>query len=308
MAPATSTDALKPLRPRIVLVTDRNMLKPSLFTAWTLLQRFVGNAELHIWGDGLTDEDWSAVSRTCSVNSNITLHPLQLSREELAGASPFGGYISAAAMGRLIIPSKLSGRVLYLDGDVRVTTDLSPIFSVDMQGQPLAAVRDYAVSSWLAKGVAPGHRNEARLAELEQFMHGTPVSSYFNSGVLLLDADAIVAESALCDAMKDLERASRYSLGDQDHLNNVFAGRVRLLDPAYNSSWSRTSKQREFITKLGPSRSEIETIPDAVIHFHGPKKPWKNARCNLWSRRGRAVYSYRRELAKFVRKFPDLAF
>lgn len=308
MAPVTSTNIPKYFPPRIVLVTDKNMLKPSLFTAWTLMQRFVGHAELHIWGDGLSDEDWSAVSLVCSGNSNITLHTLQLNREELAGASPVGDYISAAAMGRLIIPSKLSGRVLYLDGDVRVTADLSPIFSVDMQGQPLAAVRDYVVSSWLAKGVAPGHRNEARLAELEQSMHGTPVSNYFNSGVLLLDADAIVAESPLFDAMKDLERASKCSWGDQDHLNNVFAGRVRLLDPAYNSSWSRTSKQREFITKLSPSPSEIENIPDAVIHFHGPKKPWKNARRDLWSRRGRAVFSYRRELAKFAKNFPNLAF
>jgi lipopolysaccharide biosynthesis glycosyltransferase len=293
--------------PRIVLVTDKNMLGPTLFTAWTLLQRFVGAAELHVWGDGLTDEDWSAVSRVCSVHRDISLHPLRLNREELAGASPVGDYISAAAMGRLIIPRKLSGRILYLDGDVRVTADLSPLFSVDMQGQPLAAVRDYVVSSWLAKGVVSGHRNEARLTELAQSMESATVSSYFNSGVLLLDADAIVADPALCSAMQDLERASKCSWGDQDHLNNVFAGRVRLLDPAYNSSWSRTSKQRRFIAKLGPSPSEVINIPNAIIHFHGPLKPWKNARHDLWSRRARAVFSYRRELTKFDHEFPDLA-
>jgi lipopolysaccharide biosynthesis glycosyltransferase len=66
----------------------------------------------------------------------------------------------------LIIPSKLTGRVLYLDGDVRVSADLSPLFKVDMQGQPLAAARDYVISSWLAKGVAPEQRDETRLAYL----------------------------------------------------------------------------------------------------------------------------------------------
>lgn len=219
-----------------------------------------------------------------------------------------GSYISAAAMGRLVIPQKLSGRVLYLDGDVRIVADLSPLFSVDMQGQPLAAVRDYVVSGWLAKGVVRGHRNEIRLKELAQSMHGAEVSSYFNSGVLLLDTDAIAAEPELSDAMQDLERASKCSWGDQDHLNNVFAGRVRLLDPAYNSSWSRTSEQRRFIAKLGPAPSEVTNIPDAIIHFHGPRKPWKNARRDLWSRRARAVFSYRRELARFALEFPDLAF
>jgi lipopolysaccharide biosynthesis glycosyltransferase len=46
----------------------------------------------------------------------------------LAGAQPVGSYISAVAMGRLIIPRKLTGRVLYLDGDVRVTADVSQLF------------------------------------------------------------------------------------------------------------------------------------------------------------------------------------
>jgi lipopolysaccharide biosynthesis glycosyltransferase len=139
-------------------------------------------------------------------------------------------------------------------------------------------------------------------------MQGAEVSSYFNAGVLLMDVDAITAEPALCDAMQDIERASKCSWGDQDHLNNVFAGRVRLLDPAYNSSWSRTSKQRRFIAELGPAPLELTKIPDAIIHFHGPKKPWHKARHDLWSRRARAVFSYRRELAKFVHEFPDLAF
>lgn len=301
-------DAPRTQTPRIVLVTDQGMLKPSLFTAWTLLRHFTGPAELHVWGAALNEGDWNAVSRVCSNHSDITLHPLQLDRDDLAGATPVGDYISTAAMGRLIIPRKLSGRVLYLDGDVRVTADVSPLFKIDMQRKPVAAVRDYVVSSWLAKGIAAGHRNEARLTELAQAMPGAPVSTYFNSGVLLLDADAIAADPALFDGMQDLDRASKCSWGDQDHLNNVFAGKVRLLDPAYNASWSRTAEQRRFIAKLGPAPGEITGIPDAIAHFHGPKKPWHKARHDLWSRRARAVWSYRRELSHFTRAFPDLAF
>jgi lipopolysaccharide biosynthesis glycosyltransferase len=293
---------------RIVLVTDKGMLGPTLFTAWTVMQHFTGPAELHFWGDDLTDADWGAVARVCESYRNITLHPLRLEPEDMAGAGAVGDYISAATMGRLIIPRKLSGRVLYLDGDVRVTADLYPLFSIDMQGQPLAAVRDYVISSWLAKGVVPGHRNETRLAKIVRSMNDAAVSGYFNAGVLLLDVDAILAEPALSNAMQDLERASKYDGGDQDHLNAVFAGRVRLLDPAYNSSWSRTSRQRQFIAKLGPAPAEVTNVPDAVIHFHGPKKPWKKARFDLWSRRARAVYSYRRSKEKFAQEFSDLAF
>jgi lipopolysaccharide biosynthesis glycosyltransferase len=294
--------------PRIVMVTDSGMLRPTLFAVWTLLQRFTGRAELHFWGDALTDEEWSAVSLVCSGHRDITIHPLRLGQEDLVGAKPVGDYISPATMGRLIIPRKLTGRVLYLDGDVRVTADLSTLFQLDMQGQPLAAARDYVVSSFLAKGVASGSRNETRVSELKQSMQGADVSSYFNAGVLLMDVDAIIAEPALCNGMQDIVRASTYRGGDQDHLNNVFAGRVHLLDPAYNSSWSRTSKQRKFISELGPAPFEQTNISDAIIHFHGPRKPWHKARLDLWSRRARAVFSYRRELANFTRHFPNLTF
>ena len=308
MTQTTQTHVDPPPHARIVFVTDQGMLRPTLFALWTVLQHFKGQADIHVWGDGLTAADWQAVAQVCKGYPDITLHPLDLSPEDMAGAGAVGDYISAATMGRLIIPRKLSGRVLYLDGDVRVTADLSPLFAIDMQGHPVAAVRDYVVSSQLAKGVAPGHRNEARLTELTRSMGQAAVSSYFNSGVLLMNVDAISAAPALSQAMQDLERASMCTWGDQDHLNIVFSGRVCLLDPAYNASWTRTAKQRAFIEKLGPAPGELAPIPDAIIHFHGSRKPWKKARRDLWSRRARAVFAYRRAQARFVRAYPDLDF
>lgn len=93
------TDAYPSDIPRIVLVTDKGMLEATLFTAWTLLKRFTGVAELHFWGDALSDQDWDAVSRVCSGHRDITLHPLRLGQEEMAGAKLVGDYITAATMG-----------------------------------------------------------------------------------------------------------------------------------------------------------------------------------------------------------------
>ncbi|MGC9449298.1 glycosyltransferase family 8 protein [Cereibacter johrii] len=301
-------DTANPDLPRIVLITDDRMLKPTLFTAWTMLRRFRGNAELHFWGNALDDWHWSMVEQVASCNANVVLRPLRLEGADLAGAKPVGTYISEATMGRLLIPKKLTGRVLYLDGDVRVVDDLSPLFSLDMQGFPLAGVRDYVVSKRLARGTPANDRNRARLEEEARCMSGADASTYFNAGVLLLDASAIAADHSLCSAMQDLDRASKWTLGDQDHLNNVFAGRVRLIDPAYNSSWSRTSRQRRYAEKLGPAPAELTYARDAIIHFHGPAKPWKKAQYDFWSPRARAVFSYRRELAAFAERYPELAF
>lgn len=290
---------------RIVLVTDRGMFGPTLFTAWTLLRRLRGPGELHFWGDGLDPSDWGVVRAIGNGNPAVTLHCLPLSAQDMAGSKGFRDHISAAAMGRLLIPSKLTGRVLYLDGDIRVTGDVSPLFSLDMQGKPIAAVRDYVVSKRCALG-RDSHRR--RLATVREQLQDVDFPRYFNSGVLLIDTDAVRADSALLAAMQDVVRASTYDLGDQDHLNAVFTGKVHLLNPCYNSSWQRTGDQRQFAGKLGGDAAELARLPDALVHFHGARKPWKARRLDLWSRRARAVWAFRRELSLFQARFPDLSF
>lgn len=291
--------------PQIVYVTDRGLIRPTLISAWSLLRHISVAPDIHIWGDGLTEDDWSGVARVIASHPDAKLHRLDLGADDMAGARRLSDHISAAAMGRLHIPAKLGGRVLYIDGDTIVTGDVAPLFDIDMRGQPLAAVRDYVVAKWQARGDLDKPRIRPRVAELRRLM-GDDISGYFNSGVLLLDCDAIRAEPALLAAMGDVARASACPWGDQDHLNNVFAGRVHHLNAAWNDSWGRTPRQRRFSAAIGGTGDETAKRPSAIVHFHGPKKPWKAPRRDLWSQRARAAWRYRRDMADFLKAFPDL--
>lgn len=294
--------------PQFVLVTDRGLLQPTLFVARGILKHLSGPGVLHFWGDGLSEADWEAVRRIATTNPAVRLECLALKPEDLAGATSPTEHISAAAMGRLFIASRIDGRVLYIDGDTRVTADLSPLFTLDLEGKPIGAVRDYVVSKWCARGIASDRNNAPRIAEIRKLMGQNDISGYFNSGVLLIDTAAVRARPDLAQAMQDIVRASACPWGDQDHLNNVFRGEVHLMNPCWNASWSRTAEHRGFIRKLGGSPEELASLPDAIVHFHGPKKPWKAPRKDFWSRRARAVMAYRRELRGYSAEFPDLAF
>lgn len=289
---------------QIVFVTDRGLLRPTLVAIWSLMQHLSRPVDLHLWGDGLGDADWQSVHRVADAGDKVALSARAIDPAELAGAGSPAAHISAAAMGRLFIPRHLSGRVLYIDGDTLVTGDVSPIFDLPLRpGECVAAARDYVTAEWLASGRLNDRRRD-RLAALGQHMDPR---EYFNSGVLLMDCDAIRAQPDLQARLEDVAAASATDWGDQDHLNFLFTGRTHLLNPAWNSSWQRSGAQRLFARKLGGSAEETRDMPDAIIHYHGPKKPWKAPRYDLWSARARAVHHYRRQLRSFIAAYPDLA-
>lgn len=302
MSPSSTNTTL----PQIAFVTDRGFLKPTLVAMWGMLRHLTQPGIVHFWGDGLEEQDWKAVHRVAAKNPAVTLNCLRLTADDLEGAKGPTSHISAASMGRLHIPSRISGRVLYIDGDTQVVGDVSPLFALDLNGCPVGAVRDSVVAKWSARSLKVREKSMPRVRELQELMQQSDISRYFNSGVLLLDTDAIRAEPELHQAMHDLARASACPLGDQDHLNNVFRGRVHLLNPAYNSSWSQVARQRRHIARLGGDAEESRVSPEIIVHFHGPEKPWKRPRHDLWRHRARAVWRYRREMHEYAQSYPDL--
>ncbi|MGU3577270.1 glycosyltransferase family 8 protein [Brucellaceae bacterium C25G] len=292
--------------PQIVLVTDRGYLRPTLFTLWGILRHLSGSAIIHFWGDQLTDEDWHEVNLVSQTNPSISLKCLALSDEDIGGRQQADGRLTAAMLGRLRIAEKLSGRVIYIDGDTHIKGDISSLFSIDLNGYLLGAVRDYMVAKWAAKNYKVSSKHSEGITSLQSLLDQKDISKYFNSGVLIFDTDAIRSEPIVYEAMRDVAAANKYVLADQDHLNKVFNGRTLMLNPAFNSSWSRTNRQRKNSLILGGSVEEYAPLTDSIVHFHGTPKPWVKSRRDIWKSRGRAVWRYRRDLREFRRQFPDI--
>ncbi len=295
------------LTPQIVFITDRGFLKPTLVSMWGVIRHLSVPGIVHFWGNGLDEQDWDAVRRVAATNAAVTLNCLSLSAFDLEDAKGPNRHITATTMGRLYIPSRIEGRVLYIDGDTQVMGDVAPLFSQDLNGRPIGAVRDYLSTTWSADHRQARKKIPPRIHQLQELLQQSDVSPYFNAGVLLLETDAIRAEANLLHAMQDVARASAYPMGDQDHLNRIFLGKVHFLNPAYNSTWDRAGKQRRQIARFGGLPEETRETQNIIVHFLGPDKPWKIPRYDLWKRRARAVWRYRREMREYARFYPDLA-
>jgi lipopolysaccharide biosynthesis glycosyltransferase len=168
--------------------------------------------------------------------------------------------ISRAAYLRLAMAEMLPGtvrRVLYLDVDMVANDSLLPLWQTTFdKGRICAAVVD--------PGVDP---------QAFALKHSLPSSGqYFNSGVMLLDLDALRAEGLLQRSVQLLATpGTAYEFPDQDVLNIVLWLRWQALDPRWNF-------QRKFLyddyaawRALAPDRSSRP----AIVHYTEQYKPWR---------------------------------
>ncbi|KAJ7672739.1 nucleotide-diphospho-sugar transferase [Mycena rosella] len=140
-------------------------------------------------------------------------------------------------------------RVLYLDADVLVLRDLKDLWRTDMQGKPLAAVRDV--------GFPKGHDS----------LQGP----YFNAGVMLMD---LALAKQRIGELEALSTNGQLSFLDQDALNLHFRGEWIPLDQEWNAQGLGTyadlaSADRE---DLAVELAAMKRQP-RIVHFTGAVHP-----------------------------------
>ena len=282
----------------VAYVTDRGLFLPTLRSAYSALKRASRPLKIIFAGLSLEDWMWRGVKDLQRQFPQCAITPFELPDEWLREATSPKSFITPTALGRMFLPRIASGRVLYIDGDTMVTGDLSAAAGIDLRDRPLAGVRDFAAMRWRAAGkVEPLHR-QAEILGGEAYL-----PSYINSGVLLMDCDAIRASAGLQAQMEDMVAAQGYPTVDQDRINIIFKDRITHLDPAWNCSWGRLALQRRDNGNLATVGFSPKPL---ILHFHGPNKPWHRLRMSTLRKGFWSSLAYRREISAFERMFPDL--
>ncbi|SEU04406.1 glycosyltransferase family 8 protein [Paracoccus homiensis] len=285
---------------QLAFITDKNALDPTLLAMWSAIRHAKAPLRVAFLGIGFAAADWARVKAVAALSDNCTLASIDFDPTLLKGVASPSGYISSATFARLYLHRLLSGRVLYLDGDILVTGDLSPLAYIDLQGAAIAAVPDYMSQKWISAARQGGQRRkrkaQAKLARLREI---TAPEDYVNAGVVLMDLDAITADPVLAAAMENVEAAAAMPLADQDHLNRVFAGRILHLQPQWNCSWRRLAQQQANLAASGITTDPTGADRDAVvIHYHGRHKPWQKMPLKYVLRFWPLFREYRRERAR----------
>lgn len=236
----------------IAFCADRNILVGLHVTIRSMLEHVDQNCivHIHIVSDDLSDGDIEDLQRSCiDLNKRIVVQLYNVSTQSFRDLKSLQGWM---AYSRLLLPQILSiHRVLYLDSDLVVKTDVAPLYFTDLGEFAIGAVSRQKIHE----------TNDRIFFEMNNFDTNSP---YFNSGVLLMNLDAW-RKNKLTE--RCLACGTRFNKNlptvDQTILNYIFNNNFYHLPTRFN-------------LPVNPAQKPVSPndIENKIAHLIGFPKPW----------------------------------
>lgn len=197
----------------------------------------------------VTEENKARIKKYEKENISIEFVDLNKQLEEIKEKLYTRNYFSNTTYYRLFIPELYSefDKAVYIDSDTICLSDIADLYNVDMEDNLIAAVPDGAVQT-----IDPFKDYVERVVGVADY------NKYFNAGVIVMNLKEL--------RKYKFEEKFIYMLGkirfevaqDQDYLNRLCKGRVKMID----YSWNR-------MPIMGKRDGDIN-----LIHYNLGAKPW----------------------------------
>ena len=289
---------------QLVYGVNSNYLFPACVSIWSVWSNTSRPVDITIFEDGFSQSDYDVIKQMCASSkclgstSSINIVPFnsgQFKEYSIKTTTIF----PAITLLPLVIPSLLEGRVVFLDADTLVVTDIWKILETDLKKKPIGACTDIGHMDWYFKLIKPKvfesirlrKRNEMALKRMRAMervltLGYVPGENYFNAGVLLMDCDRIRRMpnfNELCSFEGLFPHLRFYP--EQDRLNEFFSGNWSQI----HCKWNTPAKVKRYIPS-GENRLKNFTSDDVkkqiqeayqqpmIWHYMGRKKPWNTKR------------------------------
>lgn len=171
-------------------------------------------------------------------------------------------HVTKATYYRLLIPDIFPQyeKVIYADVDIIFRLDLSDVYAIDLSGNYIAATLDIGMNNYEGKYVAS--------------LPGVKEWEYIQAGFILMNLENIRKDNIVSRFIQSA--SNNYKYQDQDILNIVCAGKIKLLPPCWNVNDCAYIQffQNQCNLPVWISREDIETAKKTGnIHYSG-YKPW----------------------------------
>ena len=181
---------------------------------------------------------------------------------------------------RIIIPIIMPDyeKVLCLDSDIVIKDDISRLFDINFEGNKLLAIPDsFNLVSCLKE-------SEERNEYIKNCLSLSNSDMYFNSGVLLFNIQSFNAKEYLETIKQTFSKIQKTYCPDQDILNFMFKGRVKLINQKWNLQYHLPifhKKDLPCIDKTCLNDYNEAFQSPVIIHYTSPVKPWTNPKGEL---------------------------
>ena len=233
----------------IALCTDENLVKHIGTLLYSVDENTSSFVDAYIIYDNLSEKSLKKLTLLNDILSTVTVHMVRVldkQQEKLSKISLKNNGLPVTSCYRFILADLLPSldRIIYLDVDTLVLSDLTELWRTDLEGKFIGVVKDALINLNVAQKIVSERK------------------SYFNSGMLLMDLN-LFREYDICSDLIDfaIDVAEYCEYGDQDILNYYFIDGYKLLDIKWN---------------CGRERLEGREKEVGIVHFYGLEKPWNN--------------------------------
>ena len=253
----------------ICYITDDKYILPTYISIFSIYQNMNKTYQYNVYAicKGVSSENKELLNKLNKNNFNVIIIEIDdrdLSKYKIENitATP----TSMIKFNLSNIFEKLN-KIIYLDGDTIVNSDLIDLYDNDITNYYAAAVKDCNA--------------------LVLNLNNTNKYHYFNSGVMLLNLKKM-RENNMEEKLVDYRKNGYNRLMDQDALNSCFNGNVLLIPFEYNTlvntlslcylNISRYSlKDIKEYWKIEKNNTSIDSILKCakIIHYESTFKPWK---------------------------------
>ena len=252
----------------LVFAADDGFARPTAVAMFSALEQLPASVKpkIFVLDNGLTDASRERLRKVAQRAGGHDVAWLDVPVDRLIEHRG-RQHLTSTAYARLLIPELLPSsvqRAVYLDGDVLVTDDVSPLFEISLGGAPFGAAKDFHVP-----------RTDSEKSSVRGLVEPKP---YCNTGVLVIDPAQWRADD-LTERAAAFARSTAEPLpfADQDAINAVANG-WQELDFRWNvqvlSMYWPELPQTELTEWLIAHRDELYRDA-AVLHFGGVPKPWQ---------------------------------
>ena len=221
------------------------------------LQSLVDNASdthyylIKILYTSIKDENKEKIKKYERENVSIEFVDLNYYIEKIKDKLYTRDYYSKTTYFRLFIPNLYPqyDKALYLDSDIVLLKDVYELYNIDIGNNLVAAAPDDVIQTI-----------EVFQEYAEKVVGVSTYKNYFNAGVLLMNLDELRKFNFQEKFIYSLDMV-RFSVAqDQDYLNRLCKGRVKIID----GNWNRMPIAKEKENDLGIN----------LIHYNLAYKPW----------------------------------
>lgn len=252
----------------VVFITDDNYALPTGIALESLFCHRATHIHYHIYMicDGVSPSHKEKFLSKNTSQFSVILTDMS-EKEKFQGIEQGVAYVTLTALYKFMLAEIFQDldKIIYLDGDTLILTDLVDLYETDLTGFYVGAVPDMVMNQRIAT------KREKNLPFAK---------TYFNSGVMLLNLDLMRRDNT-SEALIEYKKNGVNFFMDQDALNVVLGEKKKDLHPKYND----IRMVHKYFSK--PEIADFFQIPleeigehqfngENIIHCSSREKPWKN--------------------------------